>query len=347
MKALMLSAPGRLEYIDVPDPLVGNEDVLVEVRACGICGSDIHGMDGSTGRRIPPIIMGHEASGVIRAMGPAVEGWVEGERVTFDSTIYCGACDYCRAGRFNLCDDRRVLGVSCDDYRQHGAFAEYVAVPARVLYRLPDAVTDVQGAMAEPLSIALHAVSRLPGEIDPPAVVVGSGLIGLLLIQSLRARGCASIVAIDVNATRLAQARECGATTVLRVGSDDIRAAVLDLTSGRGASVVFEAVGSSDTVASAVELASKGGSVVLVGNLAPRADLPLQVAVTRELTLYGSATSAGEYPTALEMIAARRVDIDMFISQVAPLSEGAAWLPRLRERGSTMLKVVLVPSAGG
>ena len=99
MKALLLSAPDRLEYTDVPDPLVGAEDVLVEVRACGICGSDIHGMDGSTGRRIPPIIMGHEAAGVIRAIGTAVEGWAEGERVTFDSTIYCGACAYCRAGR--------------------------------------------------------------------------------------------------------------------------------------------------------------------------------------------------------------------------------------------------------
>ena len=343
MHALVLTSPDRLEYLQVPDPRIGAGDVLVDVRACGICGSDVHGMDGSSGRRVPPIIMGHEAAGAVCRVGTDVQGWTEGDRVTFDSTIYCGACRYCRVGRVNLCDERRVFGVSCKEYRQQGAFADYVAVPARILYRLPSEVSFVQGAMAEPLSIALHAVARAGRQIHSSVVVVGTGLIGLLVIQSLRAEGCEAIIAVDVSEFRLERARAFGATTVVRAGSDDVIEAVSELTAGRGADVVFEAVGARATVASAVELASKGGHVVLVGNLVPRADLPLQAAVTRELTLCGSAASAGEYPAALAMIADRRVDVDALVTSVEPLRDGATWLHRLRAGEASLLKVMLAP----
>src|ERR1041385_916921 len=129
MKALVLEEYNQFAYGEVPAPEPGPEEVLLAVKACGICGSDVHGLDGSTGRRRPPIIMGHEASGVIAQVGSAVSGWSPGDRVTLDSTIYCGQCEFCRRGLINLCDHRRVLGVSCEDYRQAGAFAEFVAVP--------------------------------------------------------------------------------------------------------------------------------------------------------------------------------------------------------------------------
>ncbi|MCD6308787.1 MAG: alcohol dehydrogenase catalytic domain-containing protein, partial [Candidatus Latescibacteria bacterium] len=136
MKALVLESYNNLVYRDVPDPEIEDGEVLVRVKASGICGSDVHGMDGSTGRRIPPLVMGHEASGVIERTGSGVEGYSEGDCVTFDSTIYCGVCGYCRQGLVNLCDNRRVLGVACDEYSRDGAFAEYIAVPERILYRL-------------------------------------------------------------------------------------------------------------------------------------------------------------------------------------------------------------------
>src|SRR5471032_2025200 len=138
MKALLLTAPSQLDLVDFPDPAPADGEVLVRVRACGICGSDIHGWDGSTGRRRPPLIMGHEASGEIVRVGPKVEKWKVGDRVTFDSTIYCGECHFCRSGQVNLCDNRRVVGVSPVEYRQHGAFAEFLAIPGRILYALPD-----------------------------------------------------------------------------------------------------------------------------------------------------------------------------------------------------------------
>ncbi|MFN2231860.1 MAG: alcohol dehydrogenase catalytic domain-containing protein, partial [Anaerolineae bacterium] len=172
MKALLLQAYNDFIYTDVAEPAIGPEEVLVEVRACGICGSDVHGMDGSSGRRIPPIIMGHEAAGVIVETGPEVTGWQVGDRVTFDSTVYCGKCYFCRRGEINLCDNRRVLGVSCDEYRRHGAFAEYVAIPQHILYRLPEGLAFEQAAMVEALSIAFHAVGRRSVTLDETAVVV-------------------------------------------------------------------------------------------------------------------------------------------------------------------------------
>ena len=145
MKALVLKAYGQFSYEDVPEPEIGAEDVLVRVRACGICGSDVHGMDGSTGRRIPPIIMGHEASGVIERVGGKVGEWRVGERVTFDSTVVTRPDFYSQKGLFNLSDYRKVLGVSCGEYRQHGAFAEFVAVPQSILYRLPEGLSFERG----------------------------------------------------------------------------------------------------------------------------------------------------------------------------------------------------------
>src|SRR5437879_2147399 len=138
MKVLLLSKYKRLEIADLPVPTVGPGEVLIRVAACGICGSDVHGYDGSSGRRIPPIVMGHEAAGTIAAIGQDVNGWAEDDRVTFDSTIYCGECSPCLRANVNLCDCRQVLGVSCGDYRRAGAFADFVAVPSRIVHRLPE-----------------------------------------------------------------------------------------------------------------------------------------------------------------------------------------------------------------
>jgi L-iditol 2-dehydrogenase len=200
MKALVLEQYKQFAYQDVPEPDIARDEVLVRVAACGICGSDIHGMDGSTGRRIPPLIMGHEAAGVISRVGASVTGWALGDRVTFDSTIYCGECFFCRRGEINLCDNRRVLGVSPAEYRQHGAFADYVAVPQRILYRLPEGITFEQAVLVEPLSIALHAVRRTPLVVGDAAVVVGAGMVGLMVVQALRVAGCGRVIAVDLDA---------------------------------------------------------------------------------------------------------------------------------------------------
>jgi threonine dehydrogenase-like Zn-dependent dehydrogenase len=343
MKALVLAAYNQLEYKDVPDPVPGPEEVLVQVKACGICGSDVHGLDGRTGRRLPPIIMGHEAAGVIAALGDGVSAWKVGDRVTFDSTIYCGRCYYCRRGLVNLCDSRNVLGVSCEEFRRDGAFAEYIAVPARVVYALPEGISFEQAAMVEPFAVACHAVNLVPITLNDSAVVIGAGVIGLSLVQALRAAGCGLIVAADVDETRLELARRLGADHAANPATEDVPAVVRRLTDGRGADVAFEAVGVTATVQLAAQSLRKGGALGLVGNVSPSVELPLQTVVTRELALYGSCISRGEYPDCLAMMARGQLDPDPMISAVAPLSEGAAWFERLRQREPGLVKVMLRP----
>jgi len=343
MKALVLREYSRFEYADWPDPEMGDDDVLIEVKACGICGSDAHGIDGSTGRRQPPIIMGHEASGVIAEAGANVKDWKPGDRVTFDSTIYCGKCDFCRSGRINLCDNRRVLGVSCDDYRQHGAFAEHVAVPQHILYALPDAVSFEQAAMVEPVSIALHAVKRCGVSPDDTAVVVGTGMIGLFVVQCLRALGCGTVVAVDIEPGKLDLAKTLGADVALKSDACDAVEEVKKLTGGRGADCAFEAVGITPTIQIGANCLRKGGSLTLIGNLSPTVELPLQVVVTREITVYGSCASCGEYPECLDLIAEGKVSTDALMSAAAPLAEGASWFRRLYDKEPGLMKVVLNP----
>src|SRR5438552_17284459 len=176
MKALLLSSYKNLELADLPAPTPAPDEVLIRVAACGICGSDVHGYDGTSGRRIPPIVMGHEAAGIVAAVGSEVSGFAVGDRVTFDSTVYCGECAFCRKGEVNLCDNRQVVGVSCGDYSRAGAFAEYVAVPARIVYKLPDNLGFAEAAMLEAVSVALHAVAVSELEGGETALVNGAGM---------------------------------------------------------------------------------------------------------------------------------------------------------------------------
>jgi len=343
MKALVLKEYNRFSYEEVPDPKPGAVEVVVKVEACGICGSDVHGMDGSTGRRIPPIVMGHEAAGVIAALGPAVADWKTGERVTFDSTVYCGTCWHCRRGEINLCDNRRVLGVSCNEYRRDGAFAEYVAVPQHILYRLPEGIGFVQAAMVEALSIAAHGVHRLSPRLGDSVLVVGTGIVGLLVVQVLKAAGCGLVVAVDVAPERLELARRLGADVGLDPGREDVRVRLLELTGGRGADAAVEAVGITPAIRTAVAGVRKGATLVLIGNLSSNVELPLQSIVTREISVNGSCASRGEYPAAIELIARKSIDVDSLISATASLSEGADWFRRLYEKEKGLIKVVLMP----
>jgi len=343
MKALVLKEYNRLAIEEVPEPVPGEREVRVAVKACGICGSDVHGMDGSTGRRRPPIIMGHEAAGVIESVGRGVEGWKPGDSVTFDSTIYCGECAYCRSGQINLCDRRRVLGVSCEDYRQHGAFADFVVVPERILYRVPQNLSFDRAALVEPYSIALHAVRRSPPELNDSVVVVGAGMIGLALVQALHQTGCGELIVVDVAVDRLDLAKQIGASRVINAQTENARQTILDLTGGKGANRSFEAVGIGSTVSLAIECVRKGGSVVLVGNVTPKVELPLQVAVTRELNILGSCASKGEYPACLDMMARGELDPTPLISAKGSLKEGATWFDRLYNKEPGLLKVILTP----
>jgi L-iditol 2-dehydrogenase len=289
--------------------------------------------------------MGHEASGVIDRVGRDVSGYQVGDRVTFDSTIYNPDSYFSRRGMINLCDDRRVLGVSCDDYRQNGAFAELVAVPEHILYRMPASMTFEQAALVEPVSIAVHARNLTPIADGDTALVVGAGLIGLVMVQVLKNTKVSQIIAVDVEDAKLQTALRMGATHAFNSKTADVAAEVKRLTAGRGADVVFEAVGIEPTVRTAVACVRKGGTLTLIGNLAKDVSLPLQSVVTRQIRLQGTCASAGEYPECLSLIGSGQVDVDPFISATAPLDEGGSWFHRLYAREPGLMKVVLKPNA--
>jgi len=343
MKALVLEEYNKLVYKDFPDPKLIENEVMVRVEAVGICGSDVHGMDGSTGRRVPPLVMGHEAAGTITELGRDVKDWSVGDRVTFDSTIYKLDDWYTRKGLYNLSDDRMVLGVSPGDWKRHGAFAELVNIPQHILYRIPDGVSFTQASMVEPVAVAAHAVELTPVAWNDTAVVVGSGMIGLFVIQVLRAKGCGKIIAIDLEDDKLKLARELGADVALNAGKDDIKKEVLALTANRGADVAFEVVGISETLNTAINSVRKGATVTLVGNLSPTVELPMQAVVTQQIRLQGSCAICGEYPAVLDMIARKEVNVEAILSAEAPLSEGAEWFRRLYNKEAGLIKVVLKP----
>jgi len=313
-------------------------------KACAVCGSDVHGMDGSTGRRRPPIIMGHEAAGVIESVGPGVRDFKTGDRVTFDSTVYCNKCDMCKAGHVNLCASRRVLGVSCEDYRLDGAFAEYVAVPEYVLYRLPDSVSFQQAAMVEPLAIAYHAATRTPVTPGVCTVILGVGTIGMLTLQVVRAMGAETVIAVDIDDEKLAAALTKGATAIVNSRDADVVRKILELTpGGNGADLAYDATGITQTVEICLRSLALNGKAVLIGNLAQKIDFPLQWVVTRQISLFGSCASAGEYNECLRLIEEGKVDVDALISKVVPLSEGNEWINRVYAREPGLNKIVLLP----
>ncbi|HKM07484.1 MAG TPA: alcohol dehydrogenase catalytic domain-containing protein [Sphaerochaeta sp.] len=344
MKALVMTEYKKLEFMEVPKPTITSPtEVLVRIKAAAICGSDVHGFDGSTGRRQPPIIMGHEASGVIEEVGSLVKNFVKGDRVTFDSTIWCGTCPFCQQGKVNLCNNRKVLGVSCDEYKQDGIFAEYALIEERILYKLPEGLDFIQAAMAEPAGVAAHAIGLAPPLLGEDVAVVGTGLIGLLILKLLRPSTSGLIVALETDEARRATALSCGADYAFDPRDPNLIQTIADLTDGAMLDKVYEAVGATEPINTALDVVKKGGTVVLVGNVSPKVELPLQKIVTRQVRMQGSCAISGEYPAVLKLMASGKLVVSDLISKTVPLSEGQFWFDKLYNREDNLLKVVLLP----
>lgn len=343
MKALVLDDYHQLNYRDFPDPEFAPDEVLIGVKACGICGSDIHGMDGSTGRRKPPLIMGHEASGVILETGNEVPDWKPGDRVTFDSTVYPLHDWFTLKGKYNLSDNRQVLGVSPGEYRRHGAFSEKIAVPHHILYAIPENVSFEEAAMIEPIAVAAHAINRSGLKPGDSAMVVGTGMVGVFIVQLLSLFGANPVIAVDIDEQKLRLANQFGASFSFQPDEENLTEKILRLTKNRGADLSFEVVGVTDTVKTCINNTRKGGTVILVGNLSSQIQFPLQQIVTREVTVHGSCAINGEYELCLDLLSAGKVKVTPLISAVAPLSEGATWFKRLYNKEPGLNKVILVP----
>jgi len=343
MKALLYSKPYCFEYSDFPDPASGDDEVLISVKACGICGSDVHGFTGKTGRRIPPLIMGHEAAGIVEETGESVKGFEKGDRVCFDSTVYCNKCGPCRKGLYNRCESRQVLGVSTPQFKRHGAFAEYVAVPWWIVSKIPDDMSFVQSALLEPASIGTHAANRAPISTNDTVVVIGAGTIGLFILQAARLRGAARVIVADINEFRLGVAKKLGADKVINPLKSDLKETVFKETKNKGADATFEAVGYAQTFLDGVSITKTGGHLVAVGNLEKTAEFNLQELVARELTFTGSYASSGEFRDCIDLVASGKINVEPLISDVLPLKDGPEAFERLLKAEENLLKIVLEP----
>ncbi len=339
MKALVFDGPGEMPLREHPDPSPAAGEVVVAVRAAGICGSDVHGFLGATGRRRVGVVMGHEASGDVAEVGSDVTSVRAGDRVILRSILTCSRCERCRRGQSNLCQERQGMGMHFD-----GTYAERIVVPESLLLVMPDTLSYEDGALVEPLAVAMHAVNITPFALMDFVVVVGAGPIGLLALLAARLRGAGSIVITDRSPHRLAVARSLGADLTIDVTAQDPVELVLAATDGRGADAVLEAVGIGATAVQSLRVARPGGHVTWIGNSAPTAELPLQELVSRELTLRGSYGFREEFEQAADALVAGTIDVRRIIERVAPLDEGSDLFQELGAGTLDAVKVVLLPN---
>ena len=343
MKALVKykKGHGNMEIRDVPEPQPETGQVKIEVKAAGICGSDLHIYHDDIVIAVkPPVVIGHEFSGVIAKVGEGTMGWSVGERVVSELGFeVCGRCYNCLAGFPNLCDERKSIG-----YWYNGAFARYVIVPEEGVHRLPDNVSFEEGALTEPLACVVHGVLELtPFAAGDTVLISGPGTIGLMTLQVARAQGARTIVSgVSADEKRLAVARELGAEHLIDAEREDVIEIVMELTGGRGADVVFECSGNEKAVAAGFSAIRKRGRYTQLGLFGKPISIDFEKVITKELKVTGSfGQRRWAWERALSLMAERKVSLDPLVSDVLPLPDWKKAFELFENKEG--LKVVLRP----
>ncbi|QJD81976.1 alcohol dehydrogenase catalytic domain-containing protein [Cohnella herbarum] len=342
MKAAVVQGAFQFAIEERPIPEPQSGEVLVRIMAVGICGSDIHGMTEDGGvRRRPGLIMGHEAAGVIERLGEGVEGWRPGDRVALDPQWSCGQCEPCRHGWLNLCENGFIFGSSKLKFT-HGAMCEYLAVPQKQLNLLPDQVTFAEGASLDYVGNAMHAVNESQSRFGDTFVVIGTGAIGLVAIQIARLRGAGKIIAVGTSPHKLAMAKKFGADRVIHSREENALEVIMEETDGKGAEVVIEAVGVSDTYALAVQAAKRRGKVMALGFASNEITIPVQPLLFREVSLIGITGYVFEAAPVLKMIANGKIDVKSITTEL-PLEEVQKAFEMIVGKKNEVIKVALIP----
>ena len=336
MKALMYRGPWKMpvEELDEPAPTAGK--VVVDVQAVGICGSDVHGFTGSSGRRTPGIVMGHEFAGTISELDPEVEGYAVGDGVVVMPlySVAAGVDPY----PLNLSPHRRLTGMN-----EHGAYAQRVAVRAAQLFPKPAGLSWQRAALCEPMAVTLHAARITPINPMQKVAVIGAGPIGLLTMLAARLKGAGTVIVVDRSVHRLELAEELGADAVINVDGTDADAAIREMTGG-GVDVAFEAVGISSTARLSVEVTRNGGNITWIGNNAPMIEVDMQSIVTREMSVRGSyGFDETDFAAAIEALSSGRLNVDPLVEEIAPLEDGPEIFRSLAAGENDLVKIILKP----
>ncbi|MBV7336291.1 zinc-binding dehydrogenase [Chloroflexi bacterium TSY] len=328
MKAVVYDAPWSMSFQNLPKPDPGPGEVLIDVKAVGICGSDVHGYTGSTGRRTPPMVMGHEFGGMVAGLGEGVSSAQIG-----DAVVVSPLFPYSGQGA------RRVLGVMDTP----GAYAEHVIVHESMLVPKPADMTYRMAAMCEPLAIAMHAVSLTPIPLMGTVAIIGAGTIGLLTLMSARLAGAGKIIISDMSSHRLEMAEELGADLTINIKEQDPVATVLEFTDNVGVNCAIEAVGITPAVQQAHTMTRVGGDITWIGNSAKMIEVDMQEVVTRELNVRGTYGFASEFNAAIEAIGSGRINVEPLIERVASLEDCPQIMHDLASGDLDLVKVILEP----
>lgn len=338
MKALVYTAPNRVEIQTCPDPKPKADEVVVRIRASGVCGSDVHGFQGRSKKRVPPLILGHEMSGEVADTGSAVKDLARGTRVAVFPLTSCGTCTPCRRGRSNVCPDRILMGMNIA-----GGFAEYATAPRSCVYPLREGMDFLSGSMVEPLATSQNFFDHhVRGPVET-AAVFGAGTQGILALQGAKVAGAKKLFIVDVNDARLEAARRVGATHAINGRSTDAVAAILEATGGEGCDVAVDAAGITATRQQAVRATARGGTLGLIGLSDPASEFDCLDLINREVAVHGVyAYPPATFRHALDLIAEKKVDVTSWVREF-PLEEGQGIFDRLSTQPGDLVKASLTP----
>jgi threonine dehydrogenase-like Zn-dependent dehydrogenase len=337
MKALVYTGPHKVEKQTHPDPLPKADEVVVRVRAAGVCGSDLLGFLGKSKKRVPPLILGHEIGGEVAAVGSAVTDLRVGARVAIMPLITCGGCVHCRRGRNSLCEKRVLLGMNVA-----GGFAEYTVAPRACMYPVPETMDFLSASMVECLATPANLFeNHARGPIDT-AAIFGAGTQGILALQMAKVKGATRIFVVDVQEARLAVAERLGARPVHAKKGDPV-AAILEATGGQGCDVVVDAAGYSPTRQQGLKVTARGGTLGLVGLSDPATEFDVMDIINREIAIHGVYGYApADFQKALDLVTAKRVDVTSWVKEF-PLDDGQRILDQLTTAPGDLVKASLVP----
>lgn len=337
--AVFVTENRKMTYGLTEMPKVGENDVLIKMKFCGVCGSDVHFYEHGEPEfpDVYPFILGHEGAGEIVEVGAKVTTHKVGDRVAIEPGIPCRTCEWCAGGRYNLCPN--VVFPSAP--RAHGILREYISHPAEMCFKIPDSMSFEEGALIEPLAVAMTAAREAGARIGQSAVILGGGCIGLVTLLALRAMGLSKITVVDLFDIRLDKARELGAWATVNARETDAIAEVIRLHDGIGPDLVFETAGSTVTAAQSISMAKRGGTIMIVGNVTGKTPVDFQLATNKELTIKTNFRYSNIYPTTIDAVASGRIDLKSIISRRYPLPDAPQAFEDCITEKASMVKAII------
>ncbi len=314
MKQAVMTAPGEIEFHNVDKPVPGDDEILMQTRRIGVCGSDIHVYHGLHPYTGYPVVQGHEVGGVVAALGKNVTGFKVGDKITFMPQVTCGKCYMCTHGMYHICEELKVMG-----FQTGGAAQEYFALPAANVLKLPDTMSLEEAAFIEPIAVTVHAITRGGGAEGKKVLVLGAGPIGNLTAQVAKALGAQAVMITDVSPYKLEKARRCGIDFAVNPTDEDLNGAILHHFGPERADLILECVGVEPTITDAIRYARKGSTIVIVGVFGKKPQVDLGLVQDRELTLVGTLMyQKPDYECAIDLVARGKMQLEQMITHRFP-----------------------------